>query len=140
MNHCLTEGYSGTPLTKKLGIKANSNLRLLNQPTDFEITLGELPKGVQIVNANFHIAVAFCTTNNQIESTFISLMNAMEDSSRIWIAWPKKASGVVSECSDQIVREIGLSFGLVDNKICAIDATWSGLQFVVRTENRKSNG
>ncbi len=130
-------GYSGTPLPKKLGIKENHRLTLVGAPAGFERTLGKLPPGVRIVKkGGFDVAVAFCTRVSQLEKNLVSLKARMDPAGGLWIAWPKKASGVTTDVTEGVVREQGLATQLVDNKICAVDDTWSGLRFVVRVADR----
>ncbi|MBS1789128.1 MAG: DUF3052 domain-containing protein [Acidobacteria bacterium] len=127
-------GYSGTPLPKKLGIKANSTVALINAPRNFDRALGELPEGVTFIsNANgaAELIVWFIHERVELESRIIEMRNATGNGG-LWIAWPKKASGIVSDLTENIVRDTGLAVGLVDYKVCAIDATWSGLKFAVR--------
>lgn len=127
-------GYSGTPLPKKLGIKANSTVALLNAPRDFETTLGALPEGVIFIEeakSHAELIVWFIRTRFELESRIVEMRNATGNGG-LWIAWPKKTSGVVSDLTENIIRDTGLAVGLVDYKVCAIDATWSGLKFAVR--------
>jgi len=130
--------YAGTPLPKKLGIKANSVVALVGAPEGFEETLGELPEGVVLhrstderPDAAPDLAMWFATSREEVEGR-IEEMGAFADKGCLWIAWPKKASGVESNLSQNVVRQIGLASGLVDYKVCAIDATWSGLCFTQR--------
>ena len=125
-------GYSATPLPKKLGLKDCSRLRLLNEPKGFllDLTVRTEPGAV------FDVAVAFCLSSEAVENAFATLIPDLDRKGGIWIAWPKRASGVKTDCSDGVVRTIGLGTGLVDNKVCAIDETWSGLRFVVRVKDR----
>ena len=127
-------GYSGTPLPKKLGIKPNSTVALVNAPRGFETALGALPEGVTFIAeaaGRAELIVWFIRTRFELESR-IAEMRESTGSGGLWIAWPKKTSGVASDLTENIVRETGLAVGLVDYKICAIDATWSGLKFAVR--------
>jgi hypothetical protein len=126
--------YAGTPLPRKLGIKADSVVTLIGGPVDFEETLGELPGGGVVRRANPDpngVTLWFVRSRQELEDQ-IEEMGAYAASGGLWIAWPKKASGVVSDLSQQVVREAGLSSGLVDFKICSIDDTWSGLRFSQR--------
>lgn len=122
-------GYSGTPLPKKLGLKEGSRLRLLSAPEGF--LYEQTP-----IDGPFDVAVAFCITLVDLELAFASLKPDLDPKGGLWIAWPKRASKVPTQLSDGIVREFGLATGLVDNKVCAIDETWSGLRFVVRVKDR----
>jgi hypothetical protein len=134
-------GYSGTPLPKKLGIKAGSRLALASAPPDFARTLGELPDGVKAVafgraKGPFDVLVAFFDSEAAFKQQLPKLHAALEPHGGLWIAWPKRTSGVQTDMTEHVVRKHGLPRGLVDNKVCAIDATWSGLRLVVRLENR----
>jgi hypothetical protein len=132
----MQSGYSGTPLPKKLGIKAGTRVRLLNAPPGFELVLGDLPMQASFVDDQFDVAIAFCTEVDHIESSLIALRPDLDVCGGIWLAWPKKASGVITDCNDGLVRASGLSTGMVDNKVCAIDETWSALRFVIRVKDR----
>ena len=128
-------GYSGTPLPKKLGIKQGSTVALVDAPPDFEQTLGALPEGVDLrpgVAGTPDVIILFTKARAHLEAGVPEMRESMADGGRLWLAWPKKASGVVTDVSEPVVREIGLAAGLVDYKICAIDATWSGLLFARR--------
>ncbi|MGH9768876.1 MAG: hypothetical protein ACREAB_15700 [Blastocatellia bacterium] len=130
-------GYSGTPLPKKLGIKPNSIVALVGAPKDFEKTLGELPEGVKLkkqVNGACDLIIWFVRMRAELYDR-IKEMGELTGASGIWIAWPKQASGVASDMTQNVVRETGLASGLVDYKVCAIDATWSGLKFAQRKVN-----
>ncbi len=135
-------GYSGTPLPKKLGIKERARLLFVAAPTDFESALGALPSDVTVKKdlrgkASFDVIVFFVLKAAELHRSLDVLKERLEESGGLWIAWPKKASGVVTDVDDGLVREAGLRTGLVDNKVCAIDETWSGLRFVVRVRDRK---
>ena len=134
-------GYSGTPLPKKLGIKEGSRIALVNAPKDFESELGELPDNVEFLKRptkSLDIILFFVLTERPLVRDFAKLASRLTANGMIWIAWPKKSSGVATDLSEQRVREIGLNAGLVDVKICAIDDTWSGLKFVYRLKDRSS--
>jgi hypothetical protein len=127
-------GYSGTPLPKKLGIKPNSTVALINAPRGFETALGELPEGVTFIaetKKNSDLIMWFIRMRFELESR-INQMRDLTSNGGLWIAWPKKSSGVASDLTENIVRDTGLAVGLVDYKVCSIDATWSGLKFAVR--------
>src|SRR5690349_10494966 len=128
-------GYSGTPLAKKLGIKPGHQMALVRAPADFEETLGDLPENVRLQEglagkAPLDVIVAFFTRRADLELQLASLRRRMAPACGLWIAWPKKASGVATDMTENVVREIALPTGLVDNKVCAIDETWSGLRLV----------
>ena len=130
-------GYSGTPLPQKLGIKHGSRVALIGAPASFRRQLGTLPDGVTFRTravGPVELAVWFVTSQRQLASRIAAMAGL---ATGLWIAWPKKASGVASDLSDAEVRAAGLAHGLVDYKVCAIDDTWSGLKFARRNEKRK---
>jgi hypothetical protein len=132
-------GYSGTPLPRKLGIKPGHRLALINAPEDFATTLGELPEAVttrKTARGPLDVVVYFTTREADLARRFEALSGALDPAGGLWIAWPKKASGVATDLTENVIRDIGLAAGLVDNKVCAIDDTWSGLRFVVRVQDR----
>ena len=134
-------GYSGTPLPKKLGIKEGSRIALINAPDDFQSTLGELPSGVEFIKRpakSLDLILFFVTTERTLVRDFAKLAAKLVANGMIWIAWPKKSSGVSTDLSFERVQRIGLDAGLVDVKICAVDETWSGLKFVYRLKDRSS--
>ena len=128
------EAYAGTPLPKKLGIKASSVVALIGAPEGFEDTLGELPAGVVLRRKDpdpHGVNLWFVRSRQELEEQ-IEEMGLFAAGGGLWIAWPKKASGVISDLSQTVVRRTGLDSGLVDFKICSIDTTWSGLRFSQR--------
>ena len=134
-------GYSGTPLPKKLGIKEGSRIALVNAPKDFESTLGELPNTVEFTKRptkSLDIVLFFVLNERALTRDFAKLAAKLTANGMIWIAWPKKSSGVITDLTEQRVQRIGLDAGLVDVKVCAIDETWSGLKFVYRLKDRSS--
>ena len=127
-------GYSGTPLPRKLGIKENSTVALVDGPKDFEATLGNLPPGTKVVRRGkpgADVTLWFLNSLDDLHNG-IEFMGEIAGDGRLWICWPKKASGFVTDVTQNEVRSTGLASGLVDFKICAIDATWSGLCFTRR--------
>lgn len=133
-------GYSSTPLPKKLGIKEGSRIALVNAPKDFARELGELPQSAEIVTRitkPLDIVVLFVLTERALLRDFEKLAAKLVSNGMIWIAWPKKASGVTTDLNFDRVQRIGLDAGLVDVKICAVDDVWSGLKFVYRLKDRK---
>ena len=113
----------------------------MNAPHDFQSELGELPENVQFIKRpakSLDIILLFVLTERALTRDFAKLAATLVSNGMIWIAWPKKISGVATDLSEQLVREIGLSAGLVDVKICAINDTWSGLKFVYRLKDRAS--
>jgi hypothetical protein len=134
-----TAGYSGTPLVRKLGIKLGTRLGLVGAPDGFDATLGELPPGVTVrrrARGTLDVIVVFCSRRAELERRLPTLRAALEPAGGLWIAWPKRSSGVLSELTEGVVRQLGLGAGLVDNKVCAIDEVWSGLRFVYRLTDR----
>jgi len=132
-------GYSGTPLATKLGIKEGHAVALLKAPTGFEATLEGLPGGVTIRTAargTNDVLVSFHTRRADLVARLPKLVDAMDVDGGLWVAWPKKSSGVATDITEDTVREVALPMGLVDNKVCAIDDTWSGLRVVWRKELR----
>jgi hypothetical protein len=140
-------GYSGTPLPRKLGVKEGHRVALLREPDGFRATLGELPDGVHVTTrasvprnsptgGNLDVIVAFFTRRAELEKRLRPLMDAMDVDGALWVSWPKRSSGVETDITEDTLREVGLPLGLVDNKVCAIDETWSGLRLVYRKENR----
>lgn len=132
-------GYSGTPLVRKLGITPEARLGLFGAPDGFGDVLGELPPGVVVrrrVRGTFDVIVAFCTRRSELRRRLPAWRAALDEAGGLWVAWPKRSSGVTTDLGDGVVRELGLASGLVDNKVCAIDATWSGLRFVYRLADR----
>jgi hypothetical protein len=132
-------GYSGTPLPRKLGIKEEDRVAVINAPSGFEVSLGELPDGVTVKAAargKLDVVVCFLTARSGLEKRFDSLKRAIYPDGGLWIAWPKRSSGEPTDLTEDVVREVALDRGLVDNKVCAIDETWSGLRLVHRVADR----
>jgi len=134
-------GYSGTPLPKKLGIKEAHRLALIDAPEDFDATLGELPDEVDIrrsARGSADVLVYFTKSRAAFRKRLPVLGRAIFPDGGLWIAWPKRASKVPTDMTEDVVREVALPLGLVDNKVCAIDETWSGLRIVWRKRLRPS--
>jgi hypothetical protein len=136
-----TAGYSGTPLAKKLGIKRAYQVALVNAPEGFENLLGDLPADVVLsrdlaTSAAFDVLICFAEDLRRLRVSFPRCAKKLAPHGGLWVAWPKRASGVATDLTENVVRDVGLEAGLVDNKVCAIDATWSGLRFVVRVADR----
>ena len=132
-------GYSGTPLAQKLGIKEGSRLALLGAPDGFDDELAPLPAGVQVLRrltSGLDVVVLFVTERRQLEQRFPAVAAAITPAGGFWVAWPKRASKVPTDLTEDVLREVGLPHGLVDNKVCAVTEVWSGLRFVWRKENR----
>ena len=132
-------GYSGTPLPRKLGIKEGSTLALLGAPDGLAALLEPLPAGVLLrrsTRGTADVILLFTTSRDDLARRLPAAQRALHPDGGLWVAWPKKASGVATDLTENVVRELGLAAGLVDNKVCAIDETWSGLRLVFRRENR----
>ena len=135
----MVAGYSGTPLPKKLGITPGSELMLLDAPKGFEQTLG--PTGATVRTAltgktAADVVILFVTARARFEQLLPRVRAKMAKDAGFWVAWPKKASKVPTDMTENVVREVALPTGLVDNKVCAIDDTWSGLRLVIRVSLR----
>jgi hypothetical protein len=127
-------GYSGTPLPKKLGISEGHRVVLVQAPEGFEEMLAPLPPDVSFLGravAPVNVIVFFVRSRADLGRRFGPLAGKLAASGGLWVAWPKKASGVDTDLSESAVREVGLAHRLVDNKVCAVDDVWSGLRFVV---------
>jgi len=134
-------GYSGTPLIQKIGIKPGHRVLLRNQPASFLKDLGPLPTGAvqsDTMTGKANVVVCFTGRKAELEKSFPELANQLVPDGMLWISWPKKASGLPTDLTEDAVRQVGLKCGLVDVKVCAIDNTWSGLKFVIRTKDRPS--
>jgi hypothetical protein len=136
-----TAGYSGTPLPRKLGIKPGHAVAVLGGPASVAGSLSGLP-GVGPPQRDLSgsdpldVIVFFVTRRAELEERLAGLRERMAPAAGLWIAWPKRASGVPTDMTEHAVREVALPTGLVDNKVCAIDETWSGLRLVIRRELR----
>jgi len=132
-------GYSETALVKKLGIKEGSRIALVNPPKSFRKTLGPLPAQAKLVRQSFDdldLILFFVKKESELAGAFALLAEKLKPAGMLWIAWPKKSSGVATDLAFNNVQALGLSAGLVDTKICAVDEVWSGLKFVFRLEDR----
>lgn len=132
-------GYSGTPLARKLGIGAGCRLYLRAAPPNYAALVAPLPAGVRVVariGAGTDLIHLFATRRAQLERALRASLAAMRADAAIWVSWPKKSSGLASELTEDTVRELALPLELVDVKVCAVDATWSGLKLVVRKAAR----
>ena len=134
-----SSGYSGTPLPRKLGIRDGSRVALVAAPDGFDAVLGALPSGALVRTAargHLDVVVFFVTRRAELARRFPTFVRALEPDGGLWVAWPKKTSGVATDLVFEAVQQVGLDAGLVDNKVCAIDGTWSGLRFVRRLADR----
>jgi hypothetical protein len=136
-----TTGYSGTPLPQKLGIGPGDAVALIGAPGWLEDLLAELPGVAEVhteldSHALYDVIVTFVSWREDLEAELGRLRDHMAPACGLWIAWPKKTSRVATDMTDNVVREVALPTGLVDNKVCAIDQTWSALRLVIRRKNR----
>lgn len=132
-------GYSGTPLPRKLGIRPGARVALLGAPEGTRELLEPLPEGARVsgrLSAGLDLMVLFADRRADLARRMPRAQAAMKPDTGLWIAWPKKASGAPTDITEDVVREMGLAAGLVDTKVCAIDATWSGLRLVIRLRDR----
>ncbi len=135
----MTAGYSGTPLAEKLGVKAGFRVALIGAPKGFRRELSELPADVSFVSSlasQLDLILLFAKSKSDLTKAFSRLAMKLRPAGMLWVAWPKKASGVPTDLTDNVVREIGLNAGLVDVKVCAVNEIWSGLKFVIRLKDR----
>lgn len=134
----MSAGYSGTPLPKKLGIVGDAVFTVLHAPADFVETLGDYGDAIwqRSLLAPIDVVVAFFTERKALVAEWPKLAEAAQPAGGVWVAWPKKASGVPTDITEDVLRAQLLPTGWVDNKVCAIDSTWSGLRFVLRKDNR----
>ncbi|HYF25765.1 MAG TPA: DUF3052 family protein [Baekduia sp.] len=134
-------GYSGTPLPRKLGFKPDMRAALLAAPHGFDDVLGALPEGVRLtrrLGGSFDLVLVFVTRRVDLARRLDALRASIAPDGMLWVAWPKRASGVATDVTEGVIREVALPTGLVDTKVCAIDATWSGLRLVIRQELRRA--
>jgi hypothetical protein len=130
-------GYSGTPLVRKLGIREGTVVAAIGAPSHFPALLGDLPDGARLGDdPRADMVVVFATERAGIVEGFGEAMTRIPADGAIWVAWPKRSSGVATDLTEDVMRELFLPTGMVDTKVCAIDETWSGLRFVVRVEHR----
>jgi hypothetical protein len=137
-----TAGYSGTPTARKLGIGAGSVVAIVNDPGDAVALLAPLPDGVSTTTdvAAADVTLFFTSARSELAARIEELGRAVFPDRPLWIAWPKRSSGVATDMTEDAVRDAALPLGLVDNKVCAIDGTWSGLRLVWRRERRVASG
>lgn len=136
----MTAGYSGSPLARKLGLEQGMRLGLDNPPPEFVgLTLLPVPDGISMhthLRGNMDMVIGFYDSRAELERRLPVARRRIPDDGAIWVCWPKKASRVPTDMTEDVVREVALPTGLVDTKVAAIDHVWSGLKLVVRTENR----
>ena len=132
-------GYTGTPLVKKLGIKEGVNFYVKNSPAEYESLLGKIPERSVLKTRlvrDIDFVHLFTKSRSELKTFLPKAKNAIKSNGMIWISWPKKASKVKTDITEDVIREICLPMDLVDVKVCAIDNVWSGLKLVIRKEKR----
>lgn len=135
----MTAGYSGTPLVRKLGLRPGMRAHYVAAPEGFDELVGDLPDGVTVLERaaqDLDLALLFVTRRAELERGLAKLQPRLDAGGMIWVAWPKRASKVPTDVTEDVVRDVALARGLVDVKVCAIDAVWSGLKLVIRKELR----
>jgi hypothetical protein len=136
----MAAGYSGTPLAKKLGIAENGSVFLSGAPKDYLKLIAPVPKGARVVKAiddQTDIVHLFTTDRARLAAVLRSSLAKMRSDAAIWVSWPKKASKMPTDITEDTIRQVALPMGLVDVKVCAVTEVWSGLKLVLRRENRK---
>ncbi len=136
----MAAGYSGTPLIVKLGIKEGFRVRIVSAPDEYWAMLGPLPPSVAVVDgaaADLDFIHFFTTARDELARQFPALHAQLGQRGMLWISWPKKAAKIATDLSENMIRDIGLANGLVDVKVCAVDAQWSALEFVRRVKDRR---
>ncbi len=135
-------GYSGKPLAAKLGIKTGMTVTAIAAPPQYRALLGPLPGGTRVATrltrgrGALEFIHCFATARRMLATRFATLEHALAPAGALWVSWPKGSSGVATDLTENVVREIGLASGLVDVKVCAVDHTWSALKFVRRLKDR----
>ncbi|MCB0699730.1 MAG: DUF3052 family protein [Chitinophagales bacterium] len=135
-----TSGYSGTLLAKKLGIKAGHVIRLINEPAHYFELFDDFPLEVTVtdtVKRPKNLIHMFTKEEKELKMLLPKLKKEILSDGCIWVSWPKKASKVPTDVTEDVVRDLALSIGLVDVKVCAVDAIWSGLKLVIPVKDRQ---
>ena len=136
----VTPGYSGTPLAKKLGLKSPLKLLTINAPGEYASWLGDLQEGVKLVTKArppIQAAHVFTTESAFLDATLSRLRNQLKQDGFVWVSWPKKSSKVLTDITEDTIRDIALPLGFVDVKVCAVSEVWSGLKLVIRKTERR---
>jgi len=135
-------GYSGTPLSQKLGIKPGMILVAIDPPENYRKLLEPIPGGVNFATrptGNTKFVHLFVKEHRVLQSHLQSLRHKVAEDAAVWVSWPKKSAGVPTDVTEDVIRSVALPLGLVDIKVCAVDGTWSGLKLMIRRQNRKFN-
>jgi hypothetical protein len=136
-------GYSGTPLARKLGISPGSTVLAKGAPGDYRSLLAPLPDGISFAarpSARVDVVHLFTTSRAELGRELRALRTSIREDAAIWVSWPKRSAKVPTDITEDTIREVALPLGLVDVKVCAVDATWSGLKLVIRRTERSSRG
>ena len=134
-------GYSGTPLPQKLGIKPGLMVVTINAPANYRRLLGQIPDSITFserLKSGSSFVHLFTSRRSEMQKKMSILRDKLSDNGTIWVSWPKKSSGISTDVTEDVIREIALPLGFVDIKVCAVDETRSGLKLMIRRENRKS--
>jgi hypothetical protein len=137
----MSKGYSGTPLAKKLGFKSGQRVSAPGAPPNYRDLLAPLPEGIEFqarVTKSTDIVHLFTTSRAVLAKSLVTYRKTLHPGAAIWVSWPKKASRVATDITEDTIREVALPLGLVDIKVCAVDESWSGLKLVVPVKLRKS--
>jgi hypothetical protein len=135
-------GYSETPLPQKLGIKPGLTVVTINAPAKYQRLIGKIPDGVTFsdrLKPGSSFVHLFTSRQSDLQKKMSILREKISDDGTVWVSWPKKSSGISTDVTEDVIREVALPLGFVDIKVCAVDETWSGLKLMIRRENRKSN-
>ena len=136
----MAAGYSKKSLVEKLGIKEGFAISIIGAPKNYAATLGKLPSSVKRskkLEGPLDFLQFFCSRSSRLEDSFPALKEALSPNGMLWVSWPKASSGVPTDLTENVVRDVGLRNGLVDVKVCAVDEIWSGLKFVFRLKDRR---
>jgi hypothetical protein len=135
----MAAGYSGTPLSQKLGIKSGMSVAAINAPANYRKLLGPVAKSTKFSDSASNGAEfvhLFVSKRSELERTIGQLRKKVADTAVVWVSWPKKSSGVQADITEDVIRAVALPLGFVDIKVCAVDETWSGLKLMIRRELR----
>src|SRR5437868_59944 len=133
-------GYSGTPLLQKLGIKPGLTVVIINAPANYRRLLGKIADGVTFsdrLKLDSTFVHLFTSRRNELQRKMSILRDKISDDGTVWVSWPKKSSGIATDVTEDVIREIALPLGFVDIKVCAVHEIWSGLKLMIRRENRR---
>jgi hypothetical protein len=135
----MVTGYSGKPLAQKLGLKSGFAVAIIDPPENYQALLGTLPEGISLhdeSHSSLDFIHVFATHKKAVEGKLKRLKKRMAANGMIWVSWPKKSAQIQTDLDENVIRDLALSLGLVDIKVCAVDETWSGLKLVIRVKDR----